>query len=73
MLFFFFSPVFFSSNAINHLASADHLKNLKHFLWKFGGGTDYIDKFRITDSEVDKVICASSIFLHCIFNVYVYM
>lgn len=43
-------------NAITHLASKDHLKNLKHFLWKYGGGMDKLDSFRITESELAKVI-----------------
>ncbi|GMY15123.1 TITAN-like protein [Fagus crenata] len=41
-------------NAINHLASADHLKNLKHFLWKYGGGMDRVDTFRISDADLAK-------------------
>ncbi|XP_042949148.1 TITAN-like protein isoform X1 [Carya illinoinensis] len=41
-------------NAINHLASADHLKNLKHFLWKYGGAVDRLDAFRILESDVAK-------------------
>ncbi|XP_015581343.1 TITAN-like protein isoform X2 [Ricinus communis] len=45
---------FACANAINHLASADHLKNLKHFLWKCGGGMDRLDTFRILESDVDK-------------------
>ncbi|EXB98030.1 hypothetical protein L484_005519 [Morus notabilis] len=45
---------FACENAINHLASADHMKNLKHFLWKYGGGMDFIDKFRIKEAEVAK-------------------
>ncbi|KAK2975590.1 hypothetical protein RJ640_014077, partial [Escallonia rubra] len=42
---------FACGNAITHLASADHLKNLKGFLWKYGGGMDHVDSFRV--SEVD--------------------
>ncbi|XP_059444467.1 TITAN-like protein isoform X2 [Corylus avellana] len=41
-------------NAINHLASADHLKNLKHCLWKYGGGMDRLDTFRISEPDVAK-------------------
>ena len=44
------------SNAIKHLASKDHLKNLKHFLWKYGGGMDKLDSFRITEPELAKVL-----------------
>ncbi|CAO2826979.1 unnamed protein product [Amaranthus hypochondriacus] len=45
---------FLRGNAITHLASKDHLKNLKHFLWKYGGGMDKLDSFRITESELAK-------------------
>ncbi|XP_057519230.1 TITAN-like protein isoform X2 [Amaranthus tricolor] len=45
---------FLRSNAIKHLASKDHLKNLKHFLWKYGGGMDKLDSFRITEPELAK-------------------
>ncbi|GAV74248.1 hypothetical protein CFOL_v3_17728, partial [Cephalotus follicularis] len=45
---------FASANAINHLASADHLKNLKHFLWKYGGGMDRVDIFTISEADVYK-------------------
>ncbi|XP_021905629.1 TITAN-like protein isoform X2 [Carica papaya] len=41
-------------NAINHLASTDHLKNLKHFLWKYGVGMDRVDTFRILETDVSK-------------------
>ncbi|XP_021737353.1 TITAN-like protein, partial [Chenopodium quinoa] len=39
---------FVCGNVIEHLASDDHLKNLKHFLWKYGGGMNKVDSFRIT-------------------------
>lgn len=59
VVFFFFCkclcPVN-SYNAINHLASADHLKNLKHFLWKYGGAVDRLDTFRILEADVAKVL-----------------
>ncbi|GAB4860435.1 hypothetical protein Ancab_035594 [Ancistrocladus abbreviatus] len=45
---------FSSGNAIRHLASEDHLKNLKHFLWKYGGGMDRMDSFRITETDLAK-------------------
>ncbi|KAK4801767.1 hypothetical protein SAY86_022254 [Trapa natans] len=45
---------FACNNAINHLSSADHLKNLKHFLWKYGGVMDCLDSFRILDTDVRK-------------------
>ncbi|XP_074328621.1 TITAN-like protein isoform X2 [Apium graveolens] len=41
-------------NAINHLASTEHLKSLKDFLWRYGGGMDRIDSFRILDADLDK-------------------
>ncbi|XP_030542251.1 TITAN-like protein isoform X2 [Rhodamnia argentea] len=45
---------FACGNAINHLAGADHLKNLKHFIWKYGGAMDHLDDFRILDDDVAK-------------------
>ncbi|ONK56167.1 uncharacterized protein A4U43_C10F4830 [Asparagus officinalis] len=39
-------------NAINHLASSEHLRNLKGFLRKHGGGVDRIDSFRVSDEEL---------------------
>ncbi|XP_030476342.1 TITAN-like protein [Syzygium oleosum] len=45
---------FACGNAINHLAGADHLKNLKHFIWKNGGAMDRLDDFRILDDDVAK-------------------
>lgn len=50
-----FCVLIISGNAINHLASAEHLKNLKHFLWKYGGGMDCVDKFRILEADLTKV------------------
>lgn len=50
-----------SSNAINHLASAEHLKNLKHFLWKYGGGMDRLDTFRISEDDL-AMVCLYSIY-----------
>ncbi|XP_022137269.1 TITAN-like protein isoform X2 [Momordica charantia] len=44
----------FACNAIKHLASADHLKNLKHFLWKYGGDMDHLDNYRILEADVAK-------------------
>ncbi|KAK6924663.1 CCDC84-like [Dillenia turbinata] len=40
--------------SINHLASEEHLKSLKHFLWKYGGGMDRVDSFRISQADVVK-------------------
>ncbi|KAL5858793.1 hypothetical protein ACOSQ4_000089 [Xanthoceras sorbifolium] len=45
---------FACNNAINHLASVDHLKNLKHFMWKYGGAMDRVDAFRILEADVAK-------------------
>ncbi|XP_059640235.1 TITAN-like protein isoform X2 [Cornus florida] len=45
---------FACGNAINHLASEDHLKNLKRFLWKYGGGMDRLDALRISDVDLAK-------------------
>ncbi|XP_018503654.2 TITAN-like protein [Pyrus x bretschneideri] len=45
---------FACGNAINHLANAEHLKHLKHFLWKYGGGMDRVDTFRISEDELAK-------------------
>ncbi|GKV05483.1 hypothetical protein SLEP1_g17488 [Rubroshorea leprosula] len=45
---------FSCENAINHLASARHLKNLKHFLWQYGGGMDCLDAFRVLDADIAK-------------------
>ncbi|KAJ4825130.1 hypothetical protein Tsubulata_041335 [Turnera subulata] len=47
---------FACENAINHLASEDHLKKLKHFLWKNGGGMDRVDMFRISEADVAKCL-----------------
>ncbi|XP_031122278.1 TITAN-like protein isoform X2 [Ipomoea triloba] len=45
---------FTSENAIAHLASEDHLKQVKGFLWKYGGGMDKIDCYRITEADFAK-------------------
>ncbi|CAI0548121.1 unnamed protein product [Linum tenue] len=45
---------FACANAINHLASADHAKKLKHFLWKYGGGMDHADNFRFSEADLAK-------------------
>lgn len=45
---------FACSNAIKHLASADHLKNLKHFFWKYGGDVERLDDYRILEADVAK-------------------
>ncbi|KAF8399963.1 hypothetical protein HHK36_015835 [Tetracentron sinense] len=45
---------FACSNAINHLASSQHLKNLKGFLWKHGGGMDRVGAFSISEADLAK-------------------
>ncbi|KAK4351163.1 hypothetical protein RND71_030476 [Anisodus tanguticus] len=41
-------------NAIRHLASVDHMKKVKGFLWKYGGGMDKVDTLRITEADFAK-------------------
>ncbi|KAJ9140162.1 hypothetical protein P3X46_030842 [Hevea brasiliensis] len=48
------SSSFACANAINHLASEDHVKNLKHFLWKYGGEMNHMDAYRILEADVAK-------------------
>ncbi|KAI3737427.1 hypothetical protein L2E82_27429 [Cichorium intybus] len=45
---------FACENGISHLASADHFKNLKTFMWKHGGGMDRIDRFRVSEADLAK-------------------
>ncbi|KAL1201218.1 TITAN-like protein [Cardamine amara subsp. amara] len=45
---------FACAKAINHLASSDHLKNIKQFLWKYGPAMDCIDDFRFSEADVAK-------------------
>ncbi|XP_014632002.1 TITAN-like protein isoform X1 [Glycine max] len=45
---------FACANAIRHLASAEHVKNLKQFFWKYGGAADQLDAFMVSDDDVDK-------------------
>ncbi|KAM7471524.1 hypothetical protein LguiA_009707 [Lonicera macranthoides] len=45
---------FACANAINHLASVGHLKNLKGFLWKYGAGMDRLDSFCISEADLAK-------------------
>ncbi|CAN6218284.1 unnamed protein product [Urochloa humidicola] len=42
------------SNAIYHLASGEHLKGVKDFLRKHGGGMDQVDSLRISEDELAK-------------------
>lgn len=45
---------FACGEAIHHLASAEHLKEVKGFLWKYGGDTKSVDSFRISESDFSK-------------------
>ncbi|KAJ0239734.1 TITAN-like protein [Hirschfeldia incana] len=45
---------FACSKAINHLASSEHHKNIKQFLWKHGPSMDCVDDFKISDADVAK-------------------
>lgn len=45
-----------SANAIRHLASVEHVKNLKHFFWKYGGAMDQLNAFMVSDDDVAKVL-----------------
>ncbi|KAE8663375.1 Coiled-coil domain-containing protein 84 [Hibiscus syriacus] len=45
---------FACENAINHMADAHHLKNLKHFLWLYGGKMEQLDKYRILETDLTK-------------------
>ncbi|KAJ0963278.1 hypothetical protein J5N97_028400 [Dioscorea zingiberensis] len=46
--------LFACGNAIEHMASEEHLKNLKDFLWKHGGGMDRVESFRVSESDLCK-------------------
>lgn len=46
----------YSDNAIRHLSGADHMKKVKGFLWKYGGGMDKVDTLRITETDFTKVL-----------------
>ncbi|URE38331.1 coiled-coil domain containing 84 [Musa troglodytarum] len=43
---------FACSNTIKHLASSEHLRNLKEFLRKHGGGMGRVDSFRVSEAEL---------------------
>lgn len=55
MMDIYFVQCVCSSNAIKHLSSLDHAENLRHFCWKYGGGMDLFDKFRISEDDLVKV------------------
>ncbi|KAJ1386191.1 coiled-coil domain-containing protein [Sesbania bispinosa] len=48
------SGSFECASAIHHLASAEHMKNLKHFFWKYGGTMDQLDAFTVSENDVAK-------------------
>ncbi|XP_057424193.1 TITAN-like protein [Lotus japonicus] len=48
------SSSFACANAIHHLASVEHVKNLKHFFWKNGGAMDQLDKYMFSDDDLAK-------------------
>lgn len=56
----------YSDNAIRHLAGADHMKKVKGFLWKYGGGMDKVDTFRITEADFAKVLVIYIAFILCL-------
>jgi hypothetical protein len=44
-----------SNNAIYHMASSEHLKGVKDFLWKHGGRMDQVVSLRISEDVLAKV------------------
>ncbi|XP_047167790.1 TITAN-like protein isoform X2 [Vigna umbellata] len=48
------SSSFACANAIRHLASAQHVKNLRHFFWKYGAAANQLDAFMFSDDDVTK-------------------
>ncbi|TKY73642.1 TITAN protein [Spatholobus suberectus] len=55
------SSSFASANAIRHLASAEHVKNLKHFFWKYGVATDQLDAFMVSDDDVLRTLRVANV------------
>ncbi|KAK6153230.1 hypothetical protein DH2020_012869 [Rehmannia glutinosa] len=45
---------FACGNAIEHLASVEHWKRVKGFMWKYGGGMDRVHLFRIAEVDFAK-------------------
>ncbi|XP_022897111.1 TITAN-like protein isoform X3 [Olea europaea var. sylvestris] len=45
---------FACGNAIRHLASEEHWKRVKGFMWKHGGEKDRVDSFRISEADFAK-------------------
>ncbi|XP_058103167.1 TITAN-like protein isoform X2 [Magnolia sinica] len=53
---------FVCGNAIKHLASAEHLKSVRDFFRKYGGGMDRVDSFRVSEADLIKwENCCSSL------------
>ncbi|XP_017422577.1 TITAN-like protein isoform X1 [Vigna angularis] len=48
------SSSFACANAIRHLASAQHVKNLRHLFWKYGAAGNQLDAFMFSDDDVTK-------------------
>ncbi|XP_061340203.1 TITAN-like protein [Gastrolobium bilobum] len=48
------SSSFACANVIRHLASVEHVKNLKHFFWKYGGAMDQLDAFKVSNDDLAK-------------------
>ncbi|XP_057812378.1 TITAN-like protein isoform X2 [Salvia miltiorrhiza] len=44
----------FACNAVEHLAGEEHWKRVKGFMWKYGGGMDRVDLFRISEADYAK-------------------
>lgn len=55
----------FSGKAIEHLASGEHWKRVKGFMWKYGGGMDRVDLFRIAEGDFAKVIVKDATSARC--------
>ncbi|XP_072991112.1 TITAN-like protein [Typha latifolia] len=45
---------FACSTAIYHLASAEHMKNVRDFIWKHGGGMDRVESFGFSEADLLK-------------------
>ncbi|KAK1259717.1 hypothetical protein QJS04_geneDACA015464 [Acorus gramineus] len=45
---------FACNNSIRHMAGEEHMKKVKEFLWRQGGGMDRVDSFRISKEDLAK-------------------
>lgn len=45
-----------SGNAIEHLASGEHWKRVKTYIWKYGGDMDRVDLFCVSEVDFAKVL-----------------